>query len=103
MSLCARDKESQKHPGRPDLPHPKQSTHEVQALRVEKAHVQTEKEQLCLKTIQSTARLVAEMEARQKEKFAMAHHPPPPRITQRKAPRVPVKVPPVAMLGMCIF
>ena len=78
MSLHAQDKESQKHPGRPDLPCPKRSTHEVQALRVEKAHVQTEKEQLRLETIQSTARLKAEMEAHQKVKLAMAHHLPPP-------------------------
>jgi hypothetical protein len=39
MSLRARQKDSQKHPGRPDQPCTKWSTQEVQAEKAEKAAV----------------------------------------------------------------
>jgi hypothetical protein len=43
MSLRARQKDSQKHPGRPDQPRTKRSTQEVQAEKAEKAAVQAQK------------------------------------------------------------
>jgi hypothetical protein len=100
-TLRARYKESQKHPGRPDVPRSKRLTQEVQAEKAEKVHIQEKREHLHLESIQATARLEAQMEARQKEKLATAHHPPP--STQKRVRCVPVKASSEVVLGMHFF
>ena len=89
MGLRTRDTDSQKHPGRPDQPRPRQSTHEVQAEKAEKATMRAKKVRLRSETIQATAKLETQMEAHLKEKLATAHHPPP--NIRRKVQRIPVK------------
>lgn len=77
MSLRARDKESQKHPGRPDLPRTKRSTQEVQAEKAEKARLEAERERSRIATIRATAELETRMQEEQREKLTTAHRPPP--------------------------
>lgn len=77
MSLHSWDKDSQKHPGRPDQPHLKQSTQEVQAEKAQKVTVQVEREALCAQNIQEVAEVESQMEVQLQEKLALAHHPPP--------------------------
>ena len=43
MSLCLQETDTQKHPGLPDMPHPRQSTQEVQAEKAEKVAQREEK------------------------------------------------------------
>jgi hypothetical protein len=81
MSLRARQKDSQKHPGRPDQPRTKQSTQEVQAEKAEKAAVQAQKKASCAQNIQDVAEVESQMEVQLQEKLASAHHPP---LTQKK-------------------
>jgi hypothetical protein len=88
-ALRARDKESQRHPGKPDQPRPRRSTQEVQAEKAEKARVLAEKECMCSETIQATAKLEKHMEAQLKEKLSTAHHPPP--STQKRVLRATAK------------
>jgi hypothetical protein len=76
-ALHARDKESQRHPGKPDQPCPRWPTQEVQAEKAKKANVLADKEHLCSETVQATAKLENCMEVLLKEKLATAHHPPP--------------------------
>jgi hypothetical protein len=89
MGLRARDKDSQKHPGKPDMPRLKRPTTEVQAEKTEKAREQSKRERLHTGTIQSTAELESRMEAQLKEKLITAHSPPP--TTQKKVLRVRAK------------
>lgn len=77
MSLRSRDKDSQKHPGRPDQPRPKRSTQEVQAEKAQKVAVQVEREALRAQNIQEVAEVESQMEVQLQEKLASAHHPPP--------------------------
>src|ERR1700744_1685115 len=88
-ALHARDKESQKHPGKPDQPRPRRSTQEVQAEKTKKARVLADKERLRSETIQATAELENHMEAQLKEKLSKAHHPP--SSTQKKVTRATAK------------
>ncbi|KAN0128322.1 hypothetical protein V8E53_005857 [Lactarius tabidus] len=81
MSLRARQKDSQKHPGRPDQPCTKRSTQEVQAEKAEKAAVQAQKKASRAQNIQDVAKVESQMEVQLQEKLASAHHPPP---TQKK-------------------
>lgn len=85
MSLRVRDKESQRHPGRPDQPRSKRTTQEVQAEKAEKIRVQTEREDLRAQNIQAAARVETQMGVQLQEKLAAAHHPPP--STQKKVLR----------------
>lgn len=89
MSLRTRDKDSQKHPGKPDLPRPRRSTVEVQAEKAEKARVEAERERSRLESIRATAELETRMGEQLKEKLTTAHHPPPSK--QKKASRVPAR------------
>jgi hypothetical protein len=89
MSLCAREKDSKRHPGKPDMPRSKRSTTEVQAEKTEKAREQSKREHLRIETIQSTTELETRMEAQLKEKLVTAHHPPP--TAQKKVSRVHAK------------
>ncbi|KAH9037117.1 hypothetical protein EDB85DRAFT_1888573 [Lactarius pseudohatsudake] len=91
MALRARQKESQKHPGKPDLPRQKRSSSVVQAEKAEKARVQTEREETRGQSIQEAADIEVHMEEQRKEKLANAHHPLP--STQKKIPRPSSKVP----------
>ena len=77
MSLRSRNKDSQKHPGRPDQPRPKRSTQEVQAEKAQKVAVQAEREALRAQNIQDVAEVESLMEDQLQEKLALAHHPPP--------------------------
>ena len=83
MSLRIREKDSQKHPGKPDLPHPRRSTSEVQTEKAQKARMQTEKEEMRVLNIEAAADIETQMEEQMKEKLTNAHHPP--QITQKKA------------------
>ncbi|KAH9037020.1 hypothetical protein EDB84DRAFT_1150659 [Lactarius hengduanensis] len=94
MALRAREKDSQKHPGKPDLPRQKRSSSVVQAEKVEKARVQTEKKEMRGENIQETANVEAQMEKEMEEKLVNAHHPQP--STQKKVPRPRSKVPQVS-------
>ncbi|KAH9172059.1 hypothetical protein EDB89DRAFT_1906502 [Lactarius sanguifluus] len=90
MALRAREKDSHKHPGKPDLPRQKQSSSVVQAEKVEKARAQTEKEEMPGENIQATANVEVQMKEKMKEKLVNAHHPQP--STQKKVPRPRNKV-----------
>ncbi|KAH9011185.1 hypothetical protein EDB83DRAFT_2557106 [Lactarius deliciosus] len=94
MALRAREKDSQKHPGKPDLPRQKRSSSVVQAEKVEKARAQTEKEEMRGENIQETANVEAQMEEVMKEKLVNAHRPQP--STQKKVLRPRNKVPQVS-------
>ena len=100
--LRAQDKDSQKHPGKPDQPRQRQSTQEVRAEKAEKAHVLADKEHLRSETIQATAELEKHMEAQLKEKLSTAHHPPPSK--QKRVPH-PVAKKSLAVVpeGMTFF
>ena len=89
--LRARDKDSQRHPGKPDQPRQRRSTQEVQAEKVEKARLLADRERMRSETIQTTAELEKHMEAELKQKLSMAHHPPPPPSTQKRVPRPTAK------------
>ena len=75
--LCAQDKDSQRHLGKPDQPCQRRSTQEVQAEKVEKARLLADRERMRSETIQTTAELEKHMEAELKQKLSTAHHPPP--------------------------
>lgn len=85
MALRTRDKESQKHPGKPDLPRRRRSTISVQAEKADKSRAQNEKEATRTLTIQAAADLETEMVEKEKEKLANAHRPNP--STQKKVSR----------------
>ena len=87
--LRARDKDSQRHPGKPDQPRQRRSTQEVQAEKVEKARLLADRERMRSETIQATAELEKRMEAELKQKLSTAHHPPP--STQKRVPRPTAK------------
>ncbi|KAF8270719.1 hypothetical protein EI94DRAFT_1698591 [Lactarius quietus] len=85
MSLHTWDRETQRHPGRPEQPHPKRSTQEVQAEKVHKVSVQAAREALRAQSIQEVAIVKSQLEVQVKEKLASTHHPPPTR--KRKVTR----------------
>ena len=91
MSLRARDRESQRHPGKPDQPCPKRSTQEVQAEKAEKVSRQVETEALRAQNIQAAAEVESQMEVQRQEQLASAHHPPP--TTKKKVTRPRTKAP----------
>ncbi|KAH9008038.1 hypothetical protein EDB83DRAFT_2532246 [Lactarius deliciosus] len=94
MALRAQEKDSQKHPGKPDLPRQKRSSSIIQAEKVEKACTQTEKEEMRGEKIQETANIEAQMEEVMKEKLVNAHRPQP--STQKKVLCPRNKVPQVS-------
>lgn len=91
MALRAREKDSQKHPGKPDLPRPRRPTVTVQAERAEKARAQTKREDMRAQNIQEAADIETQIEEQMKEKLMNAHHPHP--STQKKVLRPHTKAP----------
>ena len=84
MTLRVLQKESQRHPGKPDLPQPKRPTSVVQAEKAEKARIQSEREDIQALNIQKTTNLETQMKEDLREKLEMAHHPKPPATSPKK-------------------
>ncbi|KAJ3506852.1 hypothetical protein NLJ89_g6637 [Agrocybe chaxingu] len=92
LGLRSRDKESQKHPGKPDQPRARRTTEEVQAEKAEKVRAQGEREEMRAQNIQWAAELETRMEVQMKDKLNTAHHPPPSTLTKVLRPRTKVPI-----------
>jgi hypothetical protein len=89
MSLRVRDKESQRHPGKPDQAPPRRSSQQVQADNAKKISVQAEREDRRAQSIRAVAEVETQMGEQLQEKLTAAHHPPP--STKKKVPRARIK------------